>query len=100
MNSLENFIDAGTDGFAATPTTANLDRVRAVRLGIVTRSSEKEKAQTPGNDDTCIASTNKPTLFPANTNDVINPDVTAWKCYRYRTATTVVPLRNLVQGLH
>lgn len=99
-NALEDFVDAGTNGFAATPTTANLDRVRAVRLGIVTRSTEKEKAQTPGNDNTCIASASKPTLFPANNGDVIDPDVSSWKCYRYRTATTVVPLRNLVQGLH
>lgn len=98
-NSLEDFIDAGTDGFAATPTSANLDRVRALRLGIVTRSTEKEKAQTPGNDATCAASTTRPTLFPASADDVITPDVTtSWRCYRYRTTTAVVPLRNLVQG--
>lgn len=97
---LNGFIDPGTNGFSATPTGANLDFVRAVRLGIVTRSTEKEKAQTPGNDDTCSASPTKPTLFPASAGDVITPDVTSWKCYRYRTATTVVPLRNLVQGLH
>jgi hypothetical protein len=31
---------------------------------------------------------------------VVEPDVVAdWGCYRYRTTTTVLPLRNLVMGM-
>lgn len=68
---------------------ANVDRVRALRLGIVTRSPQREKPDAAGN---CVASEAKPVLFGVE----INPDVgTDWGCYRYRTAVVVVPLRNV-----
>ena len=67
-------------------------RVRAVRMAIVSRSPQRAKADASGN---CEATTTKPSLFGA----VVEPDVTDWKCYRYTTATVVVPLRNLVIGI-
>jgi type IV pilus assembly protein PilW len=93
--------DAGTTALAAWQpasgafaglTAANLPRVRALRMGIVTRSSTPEKADSAGN---CQASTAMPTLFDA----AVTADVTAWRCYRYRTSVIVVPLRNLVMGV-
>jgi hypothetical protein len=36
-----------------------------------------------------------PTLFGA----AVTADVADWQCYRYRSATLVVPLRNLVLGM-
>lgn len=71
---------------------ATVDRVRALRIGIVTRSAQPEKKNAAGN---CEASATKPT-DPFDSSVPINPDVTDWGCYRYRTAVLVVPLRNLV----
>jgi len=66
-----------------------VDRVRALRIGMVTRSTQREKANASG---ACEASTAKPTLF----GTTVEPDVSDWQCYRYRTAVVIVPLRNLV----
>lgn len=78
--------DFGTLGAAVLP------RVRAVRLGIVTRSPQREK---PDNMGVCRASEALPQLF----GEDIAPDVADWQCYRFRVTTVVVPLRNLVYGL-
>jgi type IV pilus assembly protein PilW len=80
-----------TGGFAAL-TPANLPRVRALRIGLVTRSTQREKPNAAGN---CEATTAMPTLF----GGAVVADVADWQCYRYRTATLVVPLRNLVLGM-
>ncbi len=67
----------------------NVDRVRALRIGLVTRSPQREKPNAAGN---CVASDAKPVLFGVT----VEPDVgTDWGCYRYRTAVVVVPLRNV-----
>lgn len=71
---------------------ATVDRVRALRIGIVTRSTAPEKKNAAG---TCEASTTKP-VDPFDSSVTVEPDVTDWKCYRYRTAVQIVPLRNLV----
>ncbi len=68
---------------------ANVERVRALRIGLVTRSPQREKEDKDGN---CVASESKPVLF----GETVEPDVADWACYRYRSAVVVVPLRNLV----
>jgi type IV pilus assembly protein PilW len=72
---------------ALTPTT--LTRVKAVRIAAVTRSAQPEK---PDANGVCQATTQMPTLF----GSAVTADVTDWRCYRYRTVTVVVPLRNLL----
>ena len=72
--------------------SGNIARVRALRIGIVVRSAQREKANASG---TCEASSAKPVLF----SNTIEPDVTDWRCYRYRSAVIVAPLRNVVYGL-
>jgi len=89
--TLESWQQATGADFAAL-TSAALPRVRAIRVGLVTRSPQREKPNAAGN---CEASTAKPQLFGAD----VEPDVADWQCYRYRTAIVVVPLRNLVMGL-
>lgn len=76
----------------ATLTSAALPRVRALRIGLVTRSAQREKEAAAGH---CEASLSKPTLF----GNTVEPDLSDWTCYRYRSAVTVVPLRNFVWGL-
>lgn len=78
-------------GFAALD-SATIGRVRALRMGIATRSPQREKPDSAGN---CVASDAKPQLFGAD----VEPDVADWQCYRYRTANAVLPLRNLVMGI-
>lgn len=90
QKTLESWVDAS--GAFATLDAANIPRVRAVRLGIVLRSPQREKESAAG---ACEASTAKPTLWGA----VVEPDVSDWACYRYRRAEVVVPLRNLVLGI-
>jgi type IV pilus assembly protein PilW len=88
----QNAVDdsAGATGVNWTSVAgANVERVRALRLGIVTRSPQREKPDAAGN---CVASEAKPVLF----GTVVDPDVGAdWGCYRYRTSVVVVPLRNV-----
>lgn len=88
--TLEEWTDA-TDDFAVLDADT-LPRVRALRLGIVTRSPQREKPDADGN---CEASLDKPQLFGAE----VEPGVADWQCYRYRVSTVVVPMRNIVLGL-
>ncbi len=79
-------------GAFATLAPTSLPRVRALRIGMVTRGTQREKPNTAGN---CEASTAMPTLFDA----AVTADVADWQCYRYRSSIVVVPLRNLVLGM-
>lgn len=88
--TLEQWQDA--TGTFANLNGATLPRVRAVRLGLVIRSPQREKPDASGN---CEASQAKPQLFGVE----VEPDVADWQCYRFLAATVVVPLRNLVLGL-
>ena len=85
-----NSIEAG---FLALDDT-QLPRVRALRIGMVTRAMQREKP--PGGDlTTCESTPSKPQLFGT---DITLSD-TDWRCYRYRVSVVVVPLRNLVYGI-
>lgn len=88
--TLESWQPATGTTFTALAAAA-LPRVRALRIGLVTRSPQREKANAAG---VCEASSDKPVLF----GETITPDVSDWQCYRYRTTVVVVPLRNLVMG--
>jgi type IV pilus assembly protein PilW len=72
----------------ATLDAAHARRVRALRLGLLARSPQREKG--------CLATTALPELF-GETIDVSASDP-QWQCHRYRRAETIVPLRNLVWG--
>ena len=81
-----------TDSEWATLDAAKVTRVRALRIGLVMRSSQREK---PDRDGVCRASLAKPELF----GRTIEPDVEDWACWRFRSTSVVVPLRNVVWGL-
>lgn len=90
--ALDDWVDPGTAPWVQLDST-NLPRVRAVRIGVIVRSPAKEK---PDSSGTCSATETKPSLFDATPENLSNAD---WNCYRYRTATVVVPMRNIVMGL-
>jgi type IV pilus assembly protein PilW len=73
-------------------TPANIERVRALRIGIVTRSAQREKRDSAGH---CVASESMPVLWEST----VSVPGTDWACYRYRVSTVVVPLRNFALGL-
>ncbi len=88
--ALEAWQDAS--GSFATLDASTLPRVRALRIGVVTRSPQPEKPNAAGQ---CEASTEMPQLF----GQAVTADVSNWRCFRYRSSVTVVPLRNVVMGL-
>lgn len=88
--SLESWQDPA--GAFAAISAANIGRVRALRVGIVTRSVQREKVNANG---LCEASTAKPSLYGVE----VQPDVPDWQCFRYRSAEVVIPLRNFAMGL-
>ena len=89
-STLEDWQAPGTFGSV---TSANIRRVRALRVGIVVRSPQREKVNTNGD---CEASAEKPSLF--GVAKVIQPDVADWPCYRYRSTIIVAPMRNIIYG--
>jgi type IV pilus assembly protein PilW len=88
--TLASWQAANTSGWGSLSNT-NIGRVRAIRLGLLVRSAQREK---PAADGTCSATATMPTLL----SDSVTADVTDWFCYRFRSVTLVVPLRNLVWG--
>jgi hypothetical protein len=81
----------------ATGTFATLDATsiaRCVRC-VSAWSRAARSARRPTPEGVCEASLAKPQLFGAE----IEPDVSDWQCYRFRSAVVVIPLRNLVLGI-
>ena len=92
VSDWKDALDDATGQWATLPPAA-LARVRAVRIGIVTRSAQPEKADPKSGN--CTASTSLPKLF----DDNVSLPTADWKCFRYRSAEDTVPLRNLILGL-
>jgi type IV pilus assembly protein PilW len=87
------------------PTAANVMNVLAIRVAVVARSANPEDKDATGNRATgtnCATTTTYPTssLATAPTLDLSGNTGLAtgdsWKCYRYKTFETTVPLRNVI----
>ncbi|SEJ96844.1 type IV pilus assembly protein PilW [Variovorax sp. OK212] len=83
---------SATAGWAA-PSVADIKRIKAIRLAVVVRSPLKERLAAGAT--VCDITTAAPVSWPGGPAvDLSNdPD---WRCYRYRTFQTVVPLRNVL----
>lgn len=78
---------------------ADAQRVRALRVNLVTRSPQAELAKA---GQSCEATTAAIPLFDAADNLTLTPTdmgSTAWQCFRYRNNDMVIPLRNYIVGL-
>ncbi len=78
---------------ANSPTLLDLRRIRAVRIGLVARSSLMEK---PDSDGVCRTTTAAPVIRWDSGPDM-TPDLSGdpnWQCYRYKTFQAVIPVRN------
>lgn len=81
------------------PGTVDLGRVRALRVNLVTRSTQPEL---PKNGGSCEATDDSPLVLFDDPLDRITPPAVgsnSWRCYRYRTNDLVIPLRNYIVGL-
>lgn len=81
------------DGVAS-PSLLNLRRIRAVRIGLVARSTVKEA--NPAGDAACTTTTNPPTIA-WDAGPVMAVDLSTnndWRCYRYKVFQTTIPVRN------
>ena len=87
----------GTDW--ANPPAADINRIKAIRVAIVARSSNKTA---------CTTTTANPVSW---TQPVTNPVSSAapainlstsvgadWRCYRYKVYQTIIPIRNVIWG--
>jgi type IV pilus assembly protein PilW len=90
-STIEEWVDP--EGAFASLDGNTLPRVRAIRIGMIVKSAQREKADASGQ---CTATATMPTLF-GRAPEGLSP--TDWNCFRYRTTTAVVPLRNVVIGL-
>ncbi|MDE3022505.1 MAG: PilW family protein [Pseudomonadota bacterium] len=85
----------------ASPSAADIARIKAIRVAIVTRSSQMDR-QIVSNPCTNVSGeTNQgPCLWPDTTSDpaplIDLSSNTNWRHYRYRVYQTVVPLRNIL----
>ena len=100
-----NVITQWVDATAATgwnaPTTANRNRIKAVRVAVVARNGllERDIVSTACSSTTTAAPTGVcawegSALSPAPTIDLSND--ANWANYRYRVFETIIPLRNMI----
>lgn len=73
-----------------TPGPAELAQLDALRISILVQSAARERPDAQGR---CQATTIAPTL--AGRQPLLPPD---WQCYRYRSNSITVPLRNFMLG--
>jgi type IV pilus assembly protein PilW len=94
-NVITQWVDATVATGFATPTIANRNRIRAIRVAVVARNGLLEK--------TNVTSVAPIAWDPASANPTIASPAPAidltgnaqWQQYRYRVYETIIPLRNL-----
>ena len=98
-NTIEDWVESD-DGAFATLNEVNARRLRAVRIGVVIRSAQREKVDPTDNQCKAVpADQNQVVLFRDTPTPVdVVPPGTDWKCFHYRTVEVVAPLRNVVAG--
>ncbi|MGF6272747.1 type IV pilus assembly protein PilW [Massilia sp. UYP11] len=93
-------IDADLDGVTGGP--GDYQRIAALRIAVVARARTPER---PGADGVCTAQPDPIKVFGSAQPQGVDPveieldvqvadDPVDWRCYRYRTFETIVPLRN------
>lgn len=96
--TVDEWVDA-TGATWANPALADWKRIKAVRIALVARSAQYEKPARAG--DACTTTTDEMAAKWASwADDVFSTDdyPSDWRCYRYKTFETVIPLRNVIWG--
>lgn len=105
-NAITQWVDA-SGGTWATPTVANRNRIKAVRVSVVARSGllENEDVSSACSSETAAAPTgvcawDATSANPAVTSPAPTVDLSGtradWQRYRYRVFETIIPLRNMI----
>lgn len=83
-------VDADNDGVAGS--AGDYQRIAAVRIAVVARSRAPERANASG---VCTATPILPPVFGnVSVTVAVAGDTVDWRCYRYRSFETIVPIRN------
>lgn len=91
---IEQWVDATGIWDKTTLTTNNGKRIKAVRVAVVSRSSEYEKPE-PG--QACSTTTTDMVDGWSQWADLSSiKNLPDWQCYRYKAFETVIPLRNVI----
>ncbi len=85
-------VNAWSDATAVALTTAEIMRVKAIRVAVVARSSLKEK---PSTGTVCDATKTAPITWSGGPSVDLTAD-SDWQCYRYKVYQTIIPLRNVI----
>lgn len=94
------WVDATGGVWGANMTVDNRNRIKAVRVAVVTRNGQKEQQKVSQNCDGATAGLAKVCIWnqddtPANVTLSSDPN---WEFYRYRTYETIIPLRNVLMN--
>jgi type IV pilus assembly protein PilW len=100
-NQITAWVDASAPW--ATPSVANRNRIKAVRIAVVARNGLLEKTNVDGSATCSSLTAAAPTGLCAWAGSAGSPapniDLTAdanWQRYRYRVYETIIPLRNMI----
>ncbi|MDM0115267.1 PilW family protein [Variovorax sp. J22R133] len=88
---VNNWVSA--TGSWATPSATDFKRIKAIRVAVVVRSPLKERLADGAT--ACNTTTVAPTTWPGGPTVDLSND-SDWRCYRYRSFETVIPLRNVL----
>lgn len=97
LNEVSSWQDA-TGDFGASMTLADRNRIRAVRVAVVTRDPARHKTKVSQSCQGSEAGLAKVCIWTqdATPSSVVLGAGTDWQYYRYRVSEAVVPLRNLL----
>jgi len=77
---------------------ATWSTVRAIRVGLLSRSQQYEKVAVTTAAPTWAGGAFTMTNLDGSSGAVASEDANDWRHYRYRVYQTIIPLRNLVWG--
>ncbi|GGP25770.1 PilW family protein [Silvimonas amylolytica] len=84
---------AGSGSWAAPLNATQISQIRAVRIAMVVRIPAKLKPSVSGGS--CDATTTSPKVW-SGTQTMDISGLTNWQCYKYRTLTLTIPLKNFI----
>ncbi len=84
---------SAANGEWVNPTPADWNRIKAIRVALVTRASQYERPASAGAG--CNATSSLAASWHTFDTSKYPDD---WGCYRYRVFETVIPLRNVIWG--
>lgn len=87
----------GATGSWVTPTATQIAAIRGVQIGVIVRNPNHVKST--ASDGSCNATAQSSAeLWPDGPTFPLSTLGTDWACFKYRTLSLVIPLRNVIYG--